>query len=124
MNIDRYETDWFAIAAKGLYSFDISAENVFELFQTGRYPNCYLIAKVITAAGDFEVGDIIYPQYRDYIGNTASRAKDIAIGIKTTGVLQVRAGIETSLIVNNANGYGQLPLANCEFKIIIEGLRI
>lgn len=120
----RYETDWFTVALSQLYTFDISSEKIFELFNKKQYPNVHLIAQVVTATGDFEVGDIIYPENKDYVGNAASKSTDIAICVKNSGILQVRIGNDGYLIVANSNGYTRIPMTSCKYKIIMEGANL
>lgn len=114
-----YETDWFDIAASGLYSFDLAGTSIANLDFSDL--EVKLIGKVKTAQNSYEVGDIIYPQFANYIGNTSGTETGSTIYFRGT-TMNIRFGNAPEFV--NAGPAGTTKLinkANVQCKIRLKG---
>lgn len=118
----RYETDFFDIKTSGLYTFDISDTDIFKNVDIENIM-VHCIAKVITATGGYEVDDIVYAQYSNYNGNTSNDEIGSAIWIKSSGVLGIKFGNDSSYVSASPNNSynGSLDKTDVNVKLVLEG---
>ena len=99
-NIIKWETDYFDIAPMGLYSFDLSNTPFVNISREAI--NIQMVGKVKTAQNGFKVGDYIYPQFSNYIGDTGSSEVGSTPYI-SGNVLSIRFGNSSSFVVSGPN---------------------
>lgn len=114
-----YETDWFDIAASGLYSFNLSGKPIANI-DFGNI-DVQLLGKVKTAQNGYVVGDIIYPQFANYVGNTSGQEFGSTIWFSGT-TMSVRFGKDKSFVAAGpAGGEKYIYKANVQCKIRLKG---
>lgn len=115
-----YETDWFDISPSGVYAFTLTGEKIAQCDYSKL--SVQLVCKVKTATGSFAVGDIVYPTFANYNGN--SSAKELGTTVCFSGdVLTLVFGNDTNIVVGTgaANNPYTLPKANAQCKVILKG---
>ena len=108
-----WESDWFDIAASRAYTFQHNLNLASPWTCSPR-----LVARVKTAQANWAVGDIIFAEGSNYIGDTANQEIGWAVSLSADTV-HVTFGNFGSFMGNNKNG-GHLGISksNVECKLV------
>lgn len=119
-NIIKWETDYFDIATNGLYSFDLSNTPFANIPREAI--NIQMVGKVKTAQNGFNVGDYVYSQFSNYVGNTGGTEEGSTLYI-SGNVLSIRFGNDTWFVSAGPNGATEwLGKTNVKVKLILTAL--
>ena len=119
-NIIKWESDYFDIAPSGLYSFDLTNTPFANIPR--EVINIQMVGKIKTAQNGFKVGDYIYPQFSNYIGDTGSSEVGSTPYI-SGNVLSIRFGNSSSFVVSGPNNpTAGLTKINVKVKLILTAL--
>ena len=107
-----YDTGYFSISTSKTYSFDLTGTDLENISKDN--VNIRLVAKVTTAHGGWEVGDIA--QLSPGVFHVGNSILDVCAYIRSN-TLYVYSGDDTSLSINNGILY--LKKANVQIKAVL-----
>ncbi len=117
-----YETDWFNIAPSGAYAFDLTNEPILSI-PYNKW-NLKMIAKVKTAQNGYNIGDIVFPQYANIVGNTGNQEQGSTYTLRNDTLL-IGFGQSSDFIgTSPLGGYSAISKINVQVKIIIKGWKL
>lgn len=112
-----WETDYFDIDPSGLYSFDLSNTPFANISKDTI--NVQMVAKVKTAQNGYKVGDYIYPQFVNYIGNVEYMEMG-SIPYISGNMLSIRFGNSPSFVFSGpAGAIADISKANVKVKLML-----
>ena len=116
--IETWESDWFTSpGASKSVSFNLAGTGM----NATNAPHIFIemIGKVVTADGGYAVGDIIYPQFANYNGQTGKREEGQSVFF-SGNTLTYAQGNSTSWVGTKATGgHGGASTAKIQIKIIL-----
>lgn len=115
-----FESDWFDIASSGKYDFDVS--DIKSLINIDPEQRCIkLWAKVKTASGEWQVGDILSLDTTNYTGLTSDSEMG-SVSYWRNNVLSVSLGSDSYLLANSPSGgtaTTKLLKSDVQLKVIV-----
>ena len=111
-----YDTGYFSISTAKTYNFDLAGSDLENVSKDN--VNIRLVAKVITAAGGYNVGDIVQltPTVDNSSGNTSGDKIDVCTYTRGN-TLYMYSGNNPALSIYN--GTGSLLKANVQIKAVL-----
>ncbi len=83
-----------------------------------------MIAKVKTAQNGYNIGDIVFPQYANIVGNTGNQEQGSTYTLRNDTLL-IGFGQSSDFIgTSPLGGYSAISKINVQVKIIIKGWKL
>lgn len=115
--VQVWESGWVSVAKSASYSWNVSSAGMSASTANKIVPE--ILGKVVAADGSYAVGDVVYGQWSNYVGNTGNI--EFGYSLTFTGsTLMFSAGNDANwTAVKKGGGKDNLLTANVQYKIIL-----